>query len=176
MSNGVHTRACVTGEDHRAAAALFREYAASLPQSAQISLAHQGFEAELAGLPGKYAQPAGCILLGYAPLEVGAVAAPVGVVALRPLDSSGIRPGDPTPICEMKRMYVSPRARGLGVGRVLTDALLEFARGAGYRMMKLDTEPDFIPAVTLYRSLGFVDVPRYNDDPVSCTLWMGLHL
>ena len=157
------------------AATLFREYAAGLPQSAQCSLAHQGFEAELAGLPGKYARPHGCILLAYSE-QHSTDADALGVVALRPMDSSGTRPGDPTPICEMKRMFVRPTTRGTGAGRALAHQLLAFARTANYRMMKLDTEPDFIPAVTLYRSLGFVDVPRYNDDPVSCTLWMGLHL
>ncbi len=149
------------------AASLFREYASTLPASAQLSLRHQGFDAELAELPGKYAEPRGCILLAI----LGADA--VGVVALRPLDPSGVRDRDPTPICEMKRMYVQPRARGLGAGRALAAALLEYARTAGYKMMKLDTEPDFLAAVTLYRSLGFVDIQRYNDDPVSCTLWMG---
>jgi GNAT superfamily N-acetyltransferase len=154
--------------DHCAtAAALFREYARSLPRSAQVSLEHQGFEAELASLPGKYAPPGGCILLALRDGEA------LGVVALRPLDASGVRPGDATPISEMKRMYVRPSARGTGAGRALADALLAFARSAGYRMMKLDTESDFVPAVTLYRSIGFTDIPRYNDDPVSCTLWMG---
>lgn len=152
------------------AAALFREYAASLPCSAQQSLQFQGFEAELGALPGKYASPGGCILLA---MHGGGA---VGVVALRALDPSGVCAGDPTPICEMKRMYVKPGARGLGAGRALAVELLRFARGAGYAMMKLDTEPDFVPAVTLYRSLGFTDIPRYNDDPVSCTLWMGLRL
>lgn len=167
---GVTVHAVVTARDLGAAEGLFREYAAGLPESAQVSLAHQGFEGEMSSLPGKYAGPAGCIML--ARLHGTAV----GVVALRPLDLSGVRAGDPTPICEMKRMYVKPSARGLGAGRALAAALIDYARAAGYRMMKLDTEPDFSAAIAVYRSLGFSEVPRYNDDPVSCTLWMGLRL
>lgn len=143
---------------------LFREYAASLPQSAQISLRHQGFEAEMAGLPGRYARPTGCILLGFRGVEG------LGVVALREITRMA---GDPGRVCEMKRMYVSPRARRLGLGRMLAERLIEEARAMGYSMMKLDTEPDFAPAIALYQSLGFVEIPRYNDDPVSCTLFMG---
>lgn len=166
----MHVEVATTHGQIAAAASLFREYAATLPASAQLSLAHQGFEAELAGLPGKYAEPQGCILLAVHDTVA------IGVVALRPLDPSGVRTGDPTPICEMKRMYVRPTARGLGAGKALAVELLSRARAGGYRMMKLDTEPDFVPAVSLYRSLGFVDIPRYNDDPVACTLWMGMHL
>jgi GNAT superfamily N-acetyltransferase len=145
---------------------LFREYAASLPESAQISLRHQGFEAELAGLPGKFSSPGGCILLASIGVEA------VGVVALRPLSACGVLPGDATPACEMKRMYVKPSHRGRGIGRALCEALLQEARERGYRMMKLDSEPGFLPAIGLYRKMGFVDAPRYNDDPVSCTVWM----
>jgi ribosomal protein S18 acetylase RimI-like enzyme len=166
-----------TDSDLAHARALFREYADSLPCSAQCSLQHQGFDDELASLPGKYASPHGCILLAVddAPRAEHAPN-PLGVVALRPLDPASLRVGDPAPACEMKRMYVRPAARGRGVGRALCNELLAFARAAGYRMMKLDTEPDLAHAVSLYRSVGFVDIPRYNEDPVSCTLWMGLVL
>ena len=73
----------------------------------------------------------------------------------------------------MKRMYVKPAARGLGVGRALAERLILEACQIGYGMMKLDTEPDFAAAVGLYRSLGFGDITRYNDDPVACTMYMG---
>lgn len=158
---------------HRdAARTLFAEYAASLPDSAQRSLRHQGFDAELANLPGKYAPPGGTILLASA-IEAGQPPQWLGVVALRPLDPSGLRPNDPTPICEMKRLYVRPAARGLGAGRALCEQLLAAAAAAGYRMMKLDTESDFAAAIGLYRSLGFIEIPRYNDDPEASTVWMG---
>lgn len=155
-----------------AARTLFAEYAASLPDTAQRSLRHQGFDAELANLPGKYAPPGGTILLASS-VEPGTHPQWLGVVALRPLDSSGLRPHDPTPICEMKRLYVRPAARGLGAGRALCERLLADATAAGYRMMKLDTESDFAAAIGLYRSLGFAEIPRYNDDTEASTVWMG---
>jgi ribosomal protein S18 acetylase RimI-like enzyme len=137
-----------------------REYARSLPESAQASLRHQGFDAEVASLPGKYAGPRGAVLLGLLETEA------VGVVALRPLE------GWPES-CEMKRLYVRPLARGTGLGRLLCEELLAFAKRAGYADMKLDTERDFVAAIGLYRSMGFAEIPRYNDDPMACTVWMG---
>lgn len=150
-------------EDLAIAASLFREYARSLP----FPLDYQGFEEELSSLPGKYAPPKGVILIARFRGE------PVGCIAMRPLAPM---PGDPEPVCEMKRMYVRPSARGLKLGRLLADSLLNHARRAGYAMMKLDTESDFIPAVTLYRSLGFVECPDYNGDPMPNTLWMSKRL
>lgn len=152
-----------TAADLAVAASLFREYARSLP----FPLDYQGFEEELSSLPGKYAPPAGVILLAYHRGE------PVGCIAMRPIASM---PGDPEPVCEMKRMYVRPGARGLKLGRLLAESLLDHARRAGYSLMKLDTESDFIPAVTLYRSLGFADCPDYNGDPMPNTLWMSRRL
>jgi ribosomal protein S18 acetylase RimI-like enzyme len=73
-------------------------------------------------------------------------------------------------------MYVNPGFRGGGAGRRLAERLLSHARAAGYALMKLDTESEFTAAVTLYRSLGFVECPRYNDDPMPGTLWMSLRL
>lgn len=141
---------------------LFREYVASLP----FPLDYQGFDAEVASLPGKYAMPGGCILLARRGGEY------VGCIALRPLDASGLRASDVEPVCEMKRMYVRPAGRGLGIGRMLSEELLAFARGAGYRTMKLDTESTFVAATALYRALGFAECERYNDDPQPDTIWM----
>jgi GNAT superfamily N-acetyltransferase len=130
--------------------ALFREYADSLG----FPLDFQGFEDELAGLPGDYAPPRGAILLGgrTAPEEV------LAVVALRPLAPE---------VCEMKRMYVRPAARGLGLGRALGTAILEEGKRLGYRAMRLDTIDTMTPAITLYESLGFrrIDAYRYNPMP-----------
>ena len=137
---------------------IFREYAASL----NIDLCFQGFEQELANLPGDYAAPRGALLLA---LVDGQVA---GCCALRPLDNA-----DYPNACEMKRLYVRPAARGRGAGRALCQRLLADATAAGYRMMKLDTEADFAAATGLYRSLGFAEIPRYNDDPEASTVWMG---
>lgn len=156
-----------TGLDFSLAAELFLEYARSLDGGAHMSLHHQGFEKELASLPGRYARPSGLILIAKRGTEH------VGCAALREIESL---PGDPGRVCEMKRMYVKPAARGLGVGRLLAERLIREARTIGFAMMKLDTEPDFAAAVGLYRSVGFVEIPRYNDDPVPCTMFMGLRL
>lgn len=145
---------------------LFSEYAASLP----FSLCFQGFDEELATLPGKYASPAGEILIARD--HTG----PLGCVAVRPIDPLPGDPADARPVCEMKRLYVRPAARGIGAGRALCERLIADARAMGYRTMKLDSEPDFDAAVGLYRSLGFAPIGRYNDDPHPQTIYLGLRL
>ncbi len=137
---------------------LFNEYATSLP----FSLCFQGFENELATLPGRYAPPSGRLLLAVRD------GAPIGCVALREIG--------PGPICEMKRLYVRPAARGTGLGRVLAERIIAEARSAGYERMRLDTSDDMLAAQSLYRSLGFRLIDRYNDDPVPGTVWMELTL
>lgn len=149
-----------TPEALRIAAELFREYAASLP----FSLCFQGFDDELANLPGKYARPTGQLLIGWVDDT------PRGCVAFRPLEAL---PGDPEPVCEMKRLYVQPQARGLHLGRRLCNRLIDEAALAGYQFMKLDSEPDFDAAMGLYKSLGFTPIPRYNDDPHPQTVYLG---
>ncbi|MBX3389478.1 MAG: GNAT family N-acetyltransferase [Phycisphaeraceae bacterium] len=148
---------------------LFREYSESIAYLCAASFAQQNLEEELRSLPGKYALPRGCILLAMD----GEAA--VGCVALRPIepaphDSPGER------ICEMKRLYAKPETRGRGVGRLLCEELIRFAKQGGYTLMKLDTEPELKSACRLYRSLGFIEIPRYNDDPKPETLYMGLRL
>lgn len=145
---------------------LCREYAASLP----FSLCFQGFEDELAQLPGKYLPPGGCMLMAMVEGQ------PAGCIAMRPLAESGYLPGDARPACEMKRMFVRPGFRGLGLGRAMGVALLTRAAAAGYKLMKLDTETTFVEATALYRSMGFVEVARYNDDPLEHTIWMAKRL
>jgi ribosomal protein S18 acetylase RimI-like enzyme len=126
--------------DRGAIVTLLRQYEAGLG----VSLCFQGFEAELAGLPGAYAPPRGQMLLARAPGDRRLI----GLVALRCV------PGAPD-LCEMKRLYVSPSARGLGLGRTLALAIMEEARRLGYARMCLDTLPGMSEAQALYRSLGF---------------------
>ena len=136
---------------------LFAEYAEGLG----IDLAFQGFEAELAGLPGAYAPPGGRLLIARVQ---GMVA---GCVGVRPLE-----PG----ICEMKRLYVRSEARGFGVGRRLAEAAIGEARAAGYRSMRLDTLETMGAAQALYRALGFGPIPPYRHNPVAGTAFLSLDL
>lgn len=126
---------------------LFREYSASL----DIDLCFQGFEAELAELPGRYAPPSGEILLAESDGHW------LGCVALRELAPQ---------IAEMKRLYVRPTARGLGLGRLLTQAILDAARDHAYRAIRLDTLATMESAIRLYESLGFRDIKPYYPNPI----------
>lgn len=140
-------------EDVAAVESLFRAYAAAL----DFPLDFQGFDRELAALPGDYAEPAGCLLLA---VREGRA---IGCIALRPLE--------PPTLCEMKRLYVSPEGRGLGLGRSLAERLLQEARARGYERMRLDTVPAMGPAIALYRSLGFVEIAPYRFNPVEGALF-----
>ena len=150
MSAGFEIRPAVTPTDLGAVADLFEAYAASLG----VDLGYQDFAVELATLPGKYAAPAGALLIARAP-------APIGCVALRPLAVDGA--------CEMKRLYVAPGARGLGLGRALAEAILAEGRRLGYREIRLDTLPTMASAIGLYRDLGFTPCAPYYQTPVAGT-------
>lgn len=143
-------------DELEAVAALFAAYAAALG----IDLSYQGFDEELAALPGQYSPPAGELLLAR-----GADGEPLGCVALRPLPTGGC--------CEMKRLYVCPEGRGLGLGRVLAEAVLEEATRIGYREMRLDTLPTMASAITLYQRLGFTPIDPYYETPVAGTIFLG---
>lgn len=134
---------------------LFREYQRALG----VDLCFQGFEREVAGLPGAYAWPTGALLLAVDPEGW-----PAGCVALRRLAEG---------VCEMKRLYLRPAWRGRGLGRLLATAIMDEARALGYRTMRLDTLPALMPeAVALYRALGFVEIPPYYDNPDPTALHM----
>ena len=129
---------------------IFREYASTLG----VDLCFQGFDAELAQLPGDYAEPRGALLVA---VVEGAVA---GCCALRPLDTA-----DYPNASEMKRLFVRKAFRGFGLGRELAEAMLDRARQAGYACVLLDTLDDMESARALYADLGFVEIPPYYHNP-----------
>ncbi|MGA8532315.1 MAG: GNAT family N-acetyltransferase [Acidobacteriaceae bacterium] len=136
-----------------------REYAAFL--NASVGGEHicvESLEQELAELPGAYAEPDGAVLLAFAQEE------PAGCVALKPLT---IKSAPDERACEMKRLWVRPGHQGSGLGRQLAAAVVEAAQERGYTAMYLDTMPESMQAAyRLYRSMGFVPVERYNQNPV----------
>jgi putative acetyltransferase len=138
---------------------LIEEYAAWL----EFKLCFQGFEDEMRSLPGKYAPPAGRLLLA---LWDGK---PAGVIALRPLDEPGL--------CEMKRLYVRPEFRGHHIGRLLAEHVIREAAEIGYSRMRLDTVVGKMDsAIAMYRELGFKETDPYYQTPVGRTLFMELAL
>ena len=141
-----------------AAARLFAAYAASLG----IDLAYQDFATELATLPGRYAPPAGELLLARDPAGT-----PLGCAALRPLERG---------CCELKRLYVVPAARGLGLGRALLDAMLATATRIGHHEIKLDTLPDMTAALALYLQAGFAPIEPYYGTALPGTRFLGRDL
>ena len=138
---------------------LFQAYADGLG----VDLGYQDFPTELATLPGKYAPPAGGLLLAR-----DAGGAPIGCVALRPTGANGC--------CEMKRLYVAPAARGLGLGRALLDAVLAEAARLGYREIRLDTLPTMTEAIAMYRRHGFAPIAPYYEGAPAGTLFLARSL
>lgn len=143
-----------TPEQLDTAAQLLREYEKSLA----LDLTFQGFETELATLPGKYAPPRGSLLLAYVD------EAPAGIIGMRPIDES---------TCEMKRLYVRSSARGRSLGRKLIERIMADARAAGYAKMRLDTITSKMGhAIALYREYGFYEIPAYFGSPLEHELFL----
>jgi putative acetyltransferase len=147
-----------TPEDLAQVRRLFRAYADWLG----VDLCFQGFERELAELPGAYAPPAGRLLIARVGLDV------VGCVGLRPLESG---------VCEMKRLWVEPGFGGQGIGRALAESIVAAAREIGYGRMRLDTIPARMPAAQhLYACLGFREIPPYYHNPLDGVVMLELEL
>src|SRR5215831_8222364 len=81
---------------------------------------------------------------------------PIGCVGLK---------GTGSEIAEVKRLWVAPSARGLGVGRRLMDAAENAARNLSVKIVRLDTNSALAEALQFYRSTGWTEIDRFNDDP-----------
>jgi len=138
---------------------LFRDYAAWLA----IDLSFQGFERELAELPGKYAPPAGALLIARSPSGDA-----IGCAGMRSLALPAA--------CELKRLYVTPAGRGRKLGHALVAAAVEVATTAGYRTMLLDTLPAMAAARAIYAQAGFLTVEPYYETPLPGTVFMAKSL
>ncbi len=139
---------------------LFREYETKLG----VDLCFQQFESELANLPGKYAPPSGTLLLATERQKA------IGCGALRRIDLVENR------TCEMKRLYVCPEARGLGIGKRIANRLIQDAVRLGYATMVLDTLARLEAALHLYSSLGFVSTEPYYENPIPDVIYLKLDL
>ena len=144
-------------EDLDAVIAIFREYIGST----SVSLDFQDYEVELADLPGKYDAPRGGLFLAW---QADAV---VGCAGFREVNDA---------ICEMKRVYVRPVARGQNLGRRLVERILAEGRAAGYHRICLDVLPEFKAAQQLYASLGFAPTAPVTFNPVPDTRFLGMNL
>ena len=155
FSNMTDIRSAVFPEHLAVVQAIFREYADSL----DIDLCFQNFEEELAGLPGKYAEPQGRVLLAWQDHQV------VGCVAMRPLDAT---------TCEMKRLFVRAAGRGQQLGKRLAEAICRSAKEAGYKRILLDTLPTMQAALRIYGALGFKEIAPYTFTPIEGAKYMAL--
>lgn len=157
-------REATTQDDIASARSLFVEYA----QWLGVDLCFQGFDAELASLPGAYARPRGRLLLAGPPNGA------FGCIALRPLDS--VVDGAPADVGEVKRLYVQPAARHGGWGRRLAERIVADARAIGYAELRLDTLEWMTEARALYGALGFRVCAPYYDNPLPGVVYMSLAL
>lgn len=135
---------------------IFREYEMWI----DLDLCFQGFEEELANLPGKYSPPDGRLFLAMSDKKVA------GCVALRKLEDE---------ICEMKRLFVRDEFRGQKIGISLIEKIISAAKEIGYQKLRLDTYPPKMgKAVGLYESYGFREIAPYYHNPFGETLFMEL--
>ncbi|MBD3370891.1 GNAT family N-acetyltransferase [Candidatus Fermentibacteria bacterium] len=156
-SSGTRIFAADTSERLEDARLLFLEYESYLG----LDLSFQDFDREVRNLPGEYGPPGGAILIAY---PKGRAA---GCVALKSLGEG---------ICEMKRLYVRPEYRGMGLGRALSESIIRRARRMGYSRMRLDTLSSLREAMGLYESMGFQRVEPYYDNPLPDVVYWELDL
>jgi putative acetyltransferase len=136
---------------------LFLEYARSLG----FDLCFQDFQTELDNLPGEYSAPDGSLHIAHFNNV------PAACVAMRRFGNDA---------CEMKRLYVKPQFRKLGIGRKLAERVIADARKAGYERMLLDTIGTMTEAIALYKSLGFAEIESYRFNPLEGARYFELKL
>lgn len=146
-----------TKKDYEDAKILFLEYAESL----HLDLCFQNFEKEISDLPAMYSAPAGCLILSC---EDGKA---FGCVAVRKFEDG---------ICEMKRLYLPKAHRGRGIGRGLAERIITKAKELGYEKMRLDTLETMTEAISLYKTMGFYEIPRYRKNPIKEVVYMEIKL
>jgi ribosomal protein S18 acetylase RimI-like enzyme len=144
-------------KDFAAGRLLFEEYAASL----RIDLSLESFDSELDQLPEMYGAPSGCLFLARLDEFF------IGCGGVRRLSER---------VCEIKRLYVRPAGRGMGVGRALAMELVQKAAALGYSRIVLDSLVEMTSAQKLYHTLGFRDTPPYYDNPRSGFVYMALDI
>ena len=144
-----------TDEDYRNAAKLFKEYAAWL----NIDLSFQHFEEELQELKTMYADPGGGIILCKKGNDY------VACAGIRKINNK---------TAELKRMFVQPTYQGQGIGKILLEKAIEFARSANYYCIRLDTLNHMLPAINLYKQYGFYEIPAYYHNPNTTAVYFEL--
>jgi GNAT superfamily N-acetyltransferase len=145
MSEKFIIREAIGVADMLVAHKLIEKYMSELGED----LCFQGVHKELAELPVPYARPDGAIFFAIVAGEVE----PTAMIALKKLDAK---------TCEMKRLYVAPEHRKLGMGEALVKRLIEHSRILSYEIMRLDTLDRLKPAIAIYTRLGFVKTKAYN--------------
>jgi putative acetyltransferase len=141
----------------REARRLVEEYASSL----NLDLSFQNFAQELEHFEDEYSAPCGAFLLAR---QQGTY---VGCVGLRKFSGAA---------GEIKRLYVAPRARGLGLGEMLVRHIVDEGRQLEYARLVLDTLPSMLEAQALYQRLGFKPVAPYRYNPIAGTAYLELQL
>jgi GNAT superfamily N-acetyltransferase len=143
---------------------LFRSHQSMLLTLGVDIAAFQGFEDELAGLPGKYGPAQGGRLFLLWKLEGDGNQIPAGSIAIHRISAE---------TAEIKRLFVNPDCRGLKLGELLSLHIMDVAAAMGYTTVVLDTLERLPFATALYTKLGFKPVPRYNDNPMHDVLFFG---
>jgi ribosomal protein S18 acetylase RimI-like enzyme len=139
------------------AKSLFLEYSETL----DFSLCFQNFDDELKNFPNQYSPPTGNLFLALCEYEA------IGCVGTRYFGKD---------ICEMKRLYIRPEYRGQGAGKELAISAIKSGIALGYEYMRLDTLSSMETANQLYKSLGFIEIAPYRDNPIDGAIYMELNL